>query len=686
MAIESESIRPITNELNLDSGFSDIELISSSNHSKVYRAKCDGKLYLLKTPASDSGLHLSMIKREWELGRGLSHPGIARLFSYEASSPVGPCIVMEYVEGRTLSNYIAEGHSTAEKKKIYRNILDTVRYLHRVGIIHNDLKPDNILVANDGFRTKIVDFCLSDDDAHYLDKSLGGTSGYMSPELQRGEKVDARSDIYSLGVILKDLFGTKFKRISSKCTNYDKNDRYTSVNSLISAWKLSGWHKTHAFLAGAAIIAVLIAITKPILNTRHFIAGMTEAPATPIQINQNPRINDTSGCDIAPAAEEHISEATKIDSTTTAAKEIAEKTEAPIAMIPKKRATPIHIDPNLSINGTANCYIIPAAGKYSFDATVKGSTATPVDGIAAKAEVYWESFGTDEMPQVGALIQDVSYSNGKIHFSATGKDGNACIALMDEAGTILWSWHIWCCTGYDPVATAQQYPGLLLMDRNLGATSCTPGDVRCFGLFYQFGRKDPFLASSNAEKGIMCKYSSSFGNIFKIDSDTLHHTLANSIANPATEFILSPSSEYLYEGLRWRKGKNENDPCPPGWHVPSKEDAENAVHQIIIVLPSIEWDTIHHGLNLAPLVLGPETKECYWFPAAGTIAKSGPFNKVGSQILLHSSHSYFMEDKGIFRSRAVRFRIKNINDSQIQDGYCLSIMPPTSLNVRCCKE
>ena len=76
------------------------------------------------------------------------------------------------------------------------------------------------------------------------------------------------------------------------------------------------------------------------------------------------------------------------------------------------------------------------------------------------------------------------------------KNGNAVIAAKDADGNILWSWHIWVCKDYDPVAKAQTYYNNagVMMDRNLGATSATPGNIASVGFLYQWGRKDPFLA------------------------------------------------------------------------------------------------------------------------------------------------------------------------------------------------
>ena len=138
---------------------------------------------------------------------------------------------------------------------------------------------------------------------------------------------------------------------------------------------------------------------------------------------------------------------------------------------------------HLSAVASANCYIISSPGAYKFN-TVKGNSSESV-GAVASAEVLWESFGTDTAPAVGDLIKSVKYSDGYIAFQTASafKEGNAVIAAKDASGIILWSWHIWLT---DQPQGQEYFNGAgTMMDRNLGATSATPGDVGALGLLYQ---------------------------------------------------------------------------------------------------------------------------------------------------------------------------------------------------------
>ena len=128
----------------------------------------------------------------------------------------------------------------------------------------------------------------------------------------------------------------------------------------------------------------------------------------------------------------------------------------------------------------ANCYIVTTADTYAFKA-VKGNSSESVGNIAS-VEVLWESFGTHNTPKVGELVKNVSYSNGEITFTATHMKGNAVVAAKDALGEILWSWHIWLT---DQPQEQEYYNNAgIMMDRNLGATSATPGYVGSLGLLY----------------------------------------------------------------------------------------------------------------------------------------------------------------------------------------------------------
>ena len=212
-------------------------LIKEGSVNLLYRVARAGKYFIIKTAKDGDERFKALIKREYEFSIGLTHPNIINVFTFEEHSPVGPGIVMEYVDGRTLSEFLTENPGMELRKRVFDQILEAVAYIHRKGIIHNDLKPANILITRIDNAVKIIDFGLSDDDAHYLAKTLGCTADYASPELLRQEKIDCRSDIYSLGKIMKDIFGRRFGRISSKACRTEASERYGNAEALQKAIK-----------------------------------------------------------------------------------------------------------------------------------------------------------------------------------------------------------------------------------------------------------------------------------------------------------------------------------------------------------------------------------------------------------------------------------------------------------------
>ena len=228
---------------------------------------------------------------------------------------------------------------------------------------------------------------------------------------------------------------------------------------------------------------------------------------------------------------------------------------------------------DLSANGTANSYIVNKYGIYSFNATVKGNSTTPLEATPVSAEVLWETRNTSESITVGCVVKDVTFEDGRVKF-ATSDDvtpGNALIAVKDADGYILWSWHIWV-VDYNPEVQYHTYPsGAVMMDRDLGALS-NGTDVQSNGLLYQWGRKDPFMgvggnnvpAVTAPAKAVKYeKTSAAKGTLAYVE--TIPQVMLYNDANWKDWM-------YTYNNTLWSEEKTLYDPCPSGWKVPSYED------------------------------------------------------------------------------------------------------------------
>ena len=270
---------------------------------------------------------------------------------------------------------------------------------------------------------------------------------------------------------------------------------------------------------------------------------------------------------------------------------------------------------DLSAAGTANCYLIQQAGDYKFKSVIGNTDGTV--GYVKTVEVLWESFGTDEMPNVGDLIASVSYKNGYIRFSTPEnfRDGNAVIAAKNSKGTILWSWHIWCAEeGFEGQVYYNEAG--TMMDRNLGATSATPGDVGALGLMYQWGRKDPFMGSSAISSNVLA-VSTGTWNI------TSGGSTANAEANPMTFY----TDLYVFGGS-WASVKTAYDPCPAGWRVP--EGGVNGVWAKALGTSIYEVQVSGYysvGINFSGFY---GDAEIIWYPNTGyRVASDGGLGAVG---------------------------------------------------------
>lgn len=287
-----------------------------------------------------------------------------------------------------------------------------------------------------------------------------------------------------------------------------------------------------------------------------------------------------------------------------------------------------------TFTSTANCYIVTKADTYAFKA-VMGNSSESVGNVAS-VEVLWESFGTDVAPAVGDLVKDVSYKDGEITFTATDKKGNAVIAAKDAARNILWSWHIWLTD--QPKEQEYYHNAGIMMDRNLGATSATPGDVGALGLLYQWGRKDPFLGSSSISSSTVAKSTGSWPPA--VSSDSRRGTIAYAIANPTT-FITNDSTNYdwYYTGnevsnnTRWTTSENSKsiyDPCPSGWRVPDGGSYgvwSNTLGSSSSFTQSSLYDSTNKGMNFSGK-FGPD--QTIWYPASGCLIYDGSLIKVGN--------------------------------------------------------
>ena len=188
-------------------------LVGRGAVGEVYRAydpRLDREVALKRITLPDSVSYdqwRQRFRREVQAAARLNHPHIITVYDVDLESDP-PYVVMEWLAGGTLKEWLQE-HTPlpwSEALALLRPLGEALAYAHQAGIIHRDVKPANVMFVGDEARTlKLVDFGLARWETSSLVTQAGGVIGtpaYMSPEQARGEMVDARSDIFALGVIL----------------------------------------------------------------------------------------------------------------------------------------------------------------------------------------------------------------------------------------------------------------------------------------------------------------------------------------------------------------------------------------------------------------------------------------------------------------------------------------------------
>ena len=158
--------------------------------------------------ASDTSYRRRFLAEARAAGR-LTHPNIVTIFDVGETDGGVPYIAMERLSGETLATRVAgEGFPTLTViMDVGAQVAAALDYAHAQGIVHHDIKPENIMLVDGWQRAKVTDFGIAErrspvQDAAVLGREIGGTPAYMAPERLRGEATDGRSDIFSLGVVL----------------------------------------------------------------------------------------------------------------------------------------------------------------------------------------------------------------------------------------------------------------------------------------------------------------------------------------------------------------------------------------------------------------------------------------------------------------------------------------------------
>lgn len=240
-------IRPLSSSEVGQSVFTDYTILSDSGHNIVYKAMRDGKWWVLKAAKQSEGetaRNLRLLQREYDIMHSIDCLYVVRAIQMVNDVQVGQAILMEYVDGCTLHEFVARYPSRADRQQVLNEILEALTYLHQKGIVHGDLKPDNVLITTNGSHVRLIDFGFSDADA-YSAKNIGTTAAFAPPEVVNGQgnelSQQASKDIYALGILIRILFPHRYGCVARRCVRERASRRYPSMATISRAIRRMVW-------------------------------------------------------------------------------------------------------------------------------------------------------------------------------------------------------------------------------------------------------------------------------------------------------------------------------------------------------------------------------------------------------------------------------------------------------------
>lgn len=264
--------------LPLDHSFTGWEevCVSTEGSTRLFRCRRYGRLHILKVLKEEYRgvtLYEQALRKEFDIAYSLEHPYICRIMAMENFPELGNAIVMEYVDGLTLGEWMTSPYCTRQEAyKVAGEVCEALEYLHRRQLVHRDLKPANILITHQGNHVKLIDFGLADGDGYEVLKGPAGTLRYMAPEAMRNDgHPSQRADIYSLGIILGELadrIGDKrMLAVTKRCSAHRPEERYASATEVRAALRkaseqrLFRFSQMAGFAGGLLVLAVVVVVS-----------------------------------------------------------------------------------------------------------------------------------------------------------------------------------------------------------------------------------------------------------------------------------------------------------------------------------------------------------------------------------------------------------------------------------------
>ena len=257
----------------------DMQEIKTASIQKLTTGKDGGQdvlLVSLKEAYQSKPQYQRALKKEFDRCKDFDHQHLVKYLAMKDVEGLGTCIEMEWEDSRSLLEYLDEGHSEDEKKRVVGQIASALEYLHENGMVHGALDPTFIFITKKTDEVKVLNLRLRYADTMSMPNS---SLRFIAPEAKDGTvTLDARADVYSLGMIVKTMnLGTEYDQVVNGSCSFGRSERYASIEDFMEAFEHHRYSRkseetsspvNRKMVGLVAAIAVLVVIAVVLLFSR----------------------------------------------------------------------------------------------------------------------------------------------------------------------------------------------------------------------------------------------------------------------------------------------------------------------------------------------------------------------------------------------------------------------------------